>query len=98
MKEPKTTINIKSLLSTIDKLNNSIFQNNSKIKKPSKTNKLYQNEYSTNTNNQKKENIIEFNNFFSHNSNSNNINNNNDYNNYINNKISLTKNNNKNNL
>ena len=85
MKEQKSNINIKSLLSNIDKINSSFFKNNTKNRRASKQkdNPSYKkigNEYSTNPNLKKHENNYEFNNFLLNN------------NNYINHqKISITK-------
>ena len=75
MNQQKGTVNIKSLLSTLDKISSSYFQNNNKIIKNSKhkdnqhINKMQQNSHysNTNTNITKKEKILEFNNFFTNN-------------------------------
>ena len=90
MTQQKGSVNIKSLLSTIDKINTSYFQNNIKTRKRSKQketnpNKIYTNDYSINLNIPKKENIYDFNNFFTNNNNTCNI--------AMSNKISLTKHN-----
>ena len=90
MNQQKGPVNIKSLLSTIDKINTSYFQNNIKTRKRSKqkeTNpsKIYTNDFSINLNIPKKENIYDFNNFFTNNNNNSNI--------AMSNKISLTKHN-----
>ena len=90
MNQQKGPVHIKSLLSTIDKINTSYFQNNIKTRKRSKqkeTNpsKIYTNDFSINLNIPKKENIYDFNNFFTNNNNNSNI--------AMSNKISLTKHN-----
>ena len=90
MNPQKGLANIKSRLSTLDKINSSNFQNNIKNKKLSKhkenyPNKLYPTEHSISTNIPKKEYFYDFNNFFTNK----NINLNN--NNIIHNKISLKK-------
>ena len=67
MKETKTPINIKSLLSNIDKLNSSFFKNTPKNRVPSKQkeihHKLHYNEHTMNQNSSKNENIDDLNNF-----------------------------------
>ena len=50
MKETKTNVNIKSLLSTIDKLNNSYFKNTPKNRIPSKQKENIPNKLHTNDN------------------------------------------------
>ena len=68
----KGTVNLKSKLSTLKKINSLYFQNNNKNRKPSKhkenhPNKLYPTEQSISTNIPKKENFNEFNNYFTNN-------------------------------
>lgn len=65
MTQQKVPVNIKSLLSTIDKINTSYFQNNIKTKKRSKQketnpNKIYSNDYSINLNIPKKGKYLRF--------------------------------------